>query len=162
MQGFNSMTLVGRLINPESKVIETSNGSRQMLSWSMAVNDPQDRQNKEKTSWFRVVAWGKPAEVIEQYCTEVDSTTGNLVAQKGAAVLVIGPVSVQKWTGRNGERGTTVQLTVQQFQLIGSNNSLTGEDEGGNGHKASAQLVKPKASSKPKVVEPVDLDRLPF
>lgn len=162
MQSYNTITAVGHIINPESKTIETNNGTRQMLSWSMAFNDPMDRQNKDKTSWVRCVAWGKAAEVIEQYCTETDPSNGNLVAQKGAALAVTGTLSVQKWTNRQGERGTTVQITVQQFQLIGSNNTLTGEQEVTAPRAASTNGRARQAVAAAPAAAPVNLDELPF
>ena len=164
MRGYNTITASGNIINPEAKTIETANGTRQMLSWSMAFNDPMDRDNKDKTSWVRCVAWGKPAEIIEQYATEVDPASGNLVAQKGAAIVVTGTLSVQKWTNRQGERGTTVQITVQQFQLIGSNNTLTGEEESsnnGNNNVRKPALFRTRATQTA-APAPVDLDKLPF
>ena len=161
MRGYNTITAAGHIINPEAKSIETSNGTRQMLSWSMAFNDPLDRDNKDKTSWVRVVAWGKPAEIIEQYCTEVDPTTGNLVAQKGAAIIVTGTLSVQKWIDRQGGKGTTVQITVQQFQLIGSNPE---NGDNGNARPQVAQARTTRQTQAPANVAaaPIDLDSLQF
>lgn len=162
MQSYNTITAVGHIINPEAKTVETTNGSRSMLSWSMAFNDPMDRNNKDKTSWVRCVAWGKAAEVIEQYCTETDATTGNLVAQKGAALAVTGTLSVQKWTNRQGNNGTTVQITVQQFQLIGSNNQNGEEENGGRRAAPAARTNGRTAVAAAPAAPPVDLDALPF
>ena len=49
-----------------------------------------DGQSQEKTTWFKVTAWGKLAEICNQYLN------------KGKLVLVEGEVEASAWTGQDG------------------------------------------------------------
>src|SRR4051812_45617307 len=118
MQAHNTITAVGHLINPKKYVANTKNGPQDVISWSMAFNDPFAPKDNSKTTWVQCSVWGKGALTIEQYCCETDNQ-GKLVAKQGAAIYVSGTLSVQKWTSRNtGEAGQTVQINVDKWFLM--------------------------------------------
>ncbi len=80
----------------------------------------QDREGgqREETTWFRVTAWGKQAEVCSQYLS------------KGRLVLVEGSVSVSAWKGRDGEPRATLELRADTVRFLGGGQRGEGAPEG--------------------------------
>ncbi len=66
-----------------------------------------DGQPQEKTTWFRVTAWGKLAEICNQYLT------------KGKLVLVEGEVDASAWSGQDGSPRATLELTARNMRMLG-------------------------------------------
>jgi len=66
-----------------------------------------DGEDREKTTWFRVSAWGQLAEVCNQYLN------------KGRLVLVEGEVDASAWTGNDGEARATLELRARNVQFLG-------------------------------------------
>ncbi len=63
---------------------------------------------REETTWFRVSAWGRQAEICNQYLT------------KGRLVLVEGTVSASAWKERNtGEPRATLELRATRVVFLG-------------------------------------------
>ncbi|MFY0599443.1 MAG: single-stranded DNA-binding protein [Cyclobacteriaceae bacterium] len=64
----NSVKLIGRLGNePE---IKSFNSGKKMAAFSLATNETYHNSKGEKvedTQWHNIIAWGKKAELIENY-----------------------------------------------------------------------------------------------
>ena len=81
-----------------------------VTSFSVAVNrrwTGQDGQQQEKTTWFRVTAWRKLAELCNEYLS------------KGQRVLVEGIVDASAWTGQDGQPRATLELTARNVRFLG-------------------------------------------
>lgn len=74
-------------------------------------------QQQEKTTWYRVTCWRNLAEIANQY------------VHKGMQVMVVGTVEVSAYTDKAGQPAATLELTANNFQMLGSR----GEREGGSG-----------------------------
>ena len=93
-------TIVGRLGgSPEMKY--TSEGTP-VTTFSVAVNFGYGEY--KKTAWFRVTAWGKKAEVCNQYLS------------KGSMVLITGTPNGQTYENNNGD------TVVSPYAYITDNN----------------------------------------
>jgi len=72
----------------------------------------QAGQAQEKTTWFRVTAWGKLAE-----------TLATLVQQdalvKGKQVFCSGRIELNEFTGQDGTTKTSLELTADDVVLLG-------------------------------------------
>ncbi|MCO6451690.1 MAG: single-stranded DNA-binding protein [Caldilineales bacterium] len=66
----------------------------------------QDGQQQEKTTWFRVSAWGKLAEICNQYLN------------KGSLVLVEGDVDASAFTGQDGQPRASLELNARNVQFM--------------------------------------------
>ncbi|MBI5945373.1 MAG: single-stranded DNA-binding protein [Chloroflexi bacterium] len=97
-----------------------------VTSFSVAVNESYTNANGEKvkkTIWFRVTAWGKQAEICNQYL------------KKGSQVLVDGRMSADPstggpkvWTKQDGTVGSSFEVTAATVRFL----STRGDDnEGG-------------------------------
>ncbi len=78
----------------------------------------QDREGgqREETTWFRVAAWGKQAEVCNQYLS------------KGRLVLVEGTVNASAWKGRDGEPRATLELRADRVVFLGQRGEAPSEE----------------------------------
>jgi single-strand DNA-binding protein len=102
----NQILLIGRAGN-EPEMQYTPNGNTAVTSFSLAVNNPRRGQNgewTEETEWFRVTAWERQAESVNQYLS------------KGRRVFVEGRLSTRQYTSNSGEARTS--LEVRAFKVV--------------------------------------------
>jgi single-strand DNA-binding protein len=95
-----------------------------VTSFSVAVNESYTSANGErikKTIWFRVTAWGKQAEICNQYL------------KKGQQVLVDGRMSADPntggpkiWTKQDGSAGASFEVTASTVRFLSARGE-TGE-----------------------------------
>lgn len=94
----NSINIIGRLVrDPETRL--TTSGAK-VSEFSIAVDDPF---NKDKTSFFRVKAWGKTAEFVESYLS------------KGRLVSVSGRLE-QRTYEKDGQRREAIEIVAERVQ----------------------------------------------
>jgi len=101
-------------------------GGQAVTNFNVATNreyTASDGTKVKETIWFRVSAWGKSAEVCNQYL------------RKGSKVLVEGRLvpdpktgGPRVWTGQNGP-GANFEISANTVRFLSSR----GEDEGGPG-----------------------------
>ncbi len=85
-----------------------------VTSFSVAVNRRWTNSNgepQEKTTWFRVTAWRKLAELCNQYLS------------KGRLVLVEGEVEANAWADSQGNPRATLELTARNVRFLGGRSS---------------------------------------
>ena len=99
----NRVQLIGRLgADPEIK--EVTNG-RKMAKFSIATNEyyfNKEGEKVEETNWHNIVAFGKSAELIEQY------------QHKGDEVLIDGRLTSNSYTDKNDEKRYSVDVVVNE------------------------------------------------
>lgn len=67
-----------------------------------------DGEQREETMWFNVNAWGRQAEVCNQYLT------------RGSQVYVEGRLSTRIYTGNDGQPRISNDVSVTDVQFLGS------------------------------------------
>jgi single-strand DNA-binding protein len=126
---FHTLIVVGNLgKDPEMRY--TPSGQA-VTSFSIASNRKYTSSNGEQvneTIWFRISAWGKQAEICNQYL------------KKGSRVLVEGRLTPDKTTGgpriwqkQDGTSGSSFEVSAQTVRFL----SARGEGDGGGGGSAS-------------------------
>lgn len=155
-KGFNKVILLGNLTrDPE---LRTTPNGQTVCSFSLAINRTwrnAEGEQQEAVDYIDCNAWGKAAEIINQYM------------QKGRALLVSGRLQQRSWE-QDGQKRSKVEVVVEDFNFIGG-----GDGPGAGGRSSAASSSKPAASKKSKdqddeVViediddEPVDLSDIPF
>jgi single-strand DNA-binding protein len=65
-------------------------------------------EKQEKTTWYRVTAWRNLAEVANSY------------VRKGTQIMVVGQVEVSAYLDKNNQPAASLELTADNFQLLGS------------------------------------------
>ncbi|MBC7386480.1 MAG: single-stranded DNA-binding protein [Cryobacterium sp.] len=106
----NKVILVGRLgQNPEVRY--TPSGSA-VANFSVATNESwsdKSGQKQERTEWHRIVAWGKLAELCNQYL------------QKGRQCYVEGRLQTRSWQDKDGQTKYSTEVQATTVQFLGGN-----------------------------------------
>ena len=126
---YQQITLIGNLGNdPElrytpSGVPVASFNLAVKKSWSDAEGGKQ-----EKTTWFRVTAWRKLAEIAAQYLA------------KGKQVLIVGELEdARAFTDRDGNNRASLEVTAQTIKFLGAKDAnANGDGAHNNGAPVAA------------------------
>ncbi len=110
--------------DPETRY--TQSGSMNVSFSVASTRKWSDRggQMQEKTTWFRVTAWGKLAETMDKMVQD-----GYLT--KGKQIFVTGRIDLNEFTGQDGQPRSSLEINLDDFQLLGS------RQEGGAGMSGS-------------------------
>lgn len=113
---FSKTIIVGRLGgDPELRLTQSG---QSVCSFSVATDrswTDSTGERQEKTTWFRVTAWGKLADLCNQYL------------KKGRLVLVEGEVDASAWTPQSGEPRASLELTARNVRFLGGKNEGSGD-----------------------------------
>jgi single-strand DNA-binding protein len=103
----NKVQLIGHLgKNPEVKTIDNGKKvARVSLATSESYKNLQDEKVTE-TQWHNIVAWGKLAEILEQYTT------------KGSEICVEGKLNYRDYTDKDGVKRNTTEIVVNEILLL--------------------------------------------
>jgi single-strand DNA-binding protein len=143
----SNVTIIGNLgRDPETRY--TPNG-RMNVQFTVATNrrwTDQAGQQQEKTNWFRVTAWGRLAETLDNLAQH-----GYLV--NGRQVYVNGPLDAREYQDQNGQTRTSLDVNATEVQLVGGRpaESDAGEFSGRMDRGAAEELP-----------ESQELDDVPF
>ncbi|HOD66176.1 MAG TPA: single-stranded DNA-binding protein [candidate division Zixibacteria bacterium] len=141
--GVNKAILIGRLgKDPELKY--TASG-RPVTTFTLATTERwtnQEGQKQEQTTWHNIVAWGRPAEIMNEYLA------------KGREVYIEGRIVNRSYDDKDGNKRHISEIVVQNFQFIGS-----GREGGGQGGGERAPAAEDAAA--PEGAAPAE-DDLPF
>jgi len=105
---FNRVQIFGYLgRDPELKY--TPEGSA-VCKLSVATTEKRKNRNGEPqdiTTWFRCTAWGKTAELINEYFS------------KGSPIFIEGKLHIEDYKDREGNPRYSVEVNVSSFEFAG-------------------------------------------
>ncbi|MEA3350227.1 MAG: single-stranded DNA-binding protein [Chloroflexota bacterium] len=108
-RSLNKVMVIGNLgRDPEMRY--TPSG-RPVTNFSVATNrswTTKDGENQTETEWFNIVAWGKLAEICNQYLV------------KGRQVYIEGRLQTRNWEDAQGTRHTSVEVVANEMIMLGS------------------------------------------
>lgn len=151
----NRAQLIGNLTqNPELK--QTSTGQN-VVSFSVATNRSYTDSSGQKVSqaeYHNIVAWGKLAEIIGQYC------------QKGKKVYVEGRLQTRNWEDQAGVKHYKTEINAENLIMLdrgdsgsgNSSNSTSGDMMSGVTEMAPARKSKKTESFD----EEISIEDVPF
>lgn len=133
----NKVTILGRLgVDPELRYMPNGNAA---INLRIATTDGYKDRNTgefiENTEWHRVVAFGKPAEIMGQYC------------KKGTLLYIEGRLKTNKWQDQSGQDRYTTEIVANEFQLIGSKQDSMESNNTAKPFNRSAQSQQQQTSS---------------
>ena len=103
----NSVRLIGNLgDNPKVRKLDSG---RKVASFSIATSEVYYDQNGKKvseTTWHRLVAWGKQAEVAEDYL------------KKGSQIAVEGKLTNRSYDNSKGEKQYITEVVVNSLLML--------------------------------------------
>ncbi|WP_420321233.1 single-stranded DNA-binding protein [Flagellimonas sp.] len=104
----NRVQLIGNLGNdPEMVTLENGN---KLAKFSIATNETYKNAQGEKvtdTQWHNVVAWGKVAEIAENYLV------------KGKEVAIEGKLVSRSYENKEGEKRYITEIKCNELLLLG-------------------------------------------
>lgn len=83
------------------------------VRFTLAVNKPRVKDKEQETDFINCIAWHKPAEVIDKYF------------DKGSQIVVNGRIQTGNYTDKDGNKKTTTDILVEEFDFIGSKKQET-------------------------------------
>ena len=105
----NKVILVGRLgRDPETRY---TGGGQAVANFSMATDESYKDKNGERqkrTEWHRITAWGKLAEICQQYL------------KKGAMVYIEGRIQSREWQDKEGQKRTSYDIVANTMKMLSS------------------------------------------
>jgi single-strand DNA-binding protein len=106
-QSLNKVILIGFLGDaPETRFTQQG---KPVTKFNVAVNENwKDAQGtkQERVEWFRIVCFGRLAEVSGEYL------------QRGRHVYLEGRLQTRKWEDSQGEKRTTVEVVASQMRIL--------------------------------------------
>ena len=104
----NKVQLIGHLGN-DPEIVNLDSGKK-LAKFSIATNETYKNNKGERltdTQWHNVVAWGKTAEVIENYVT------------KGKEVAIEGKLTSRRYETKQGEKRYLTEIVCNELLLLG-------------------------------------------
>lgn len=103
----NKVFILGRLTrDPEQRSMPSG---RAVSSFGMATNriwtDQDSGEKQEQVEFHNIVAFGKLAEICNQYLT------------KGQLVLIEGRIQTRSWEGQDGNRRSRTEIIAENMQM---------------------------------------------
>ncbi len=122
MSSLNKAMLIGNLgQDPEVRYTQSNTA---VATLSIATSERFKDSNgeyQERTEWHRVVAWGRTAEICQQYLS------------KGSKVYIEGPIQTRQWEDKDGQKRYTTEIKALQMVMLDSRgNAGGGNQPGGN------------------------------
>ncbi|MFS4467491.1 single-stranded DNA-binding protein [Maribacter sp. 2210JD10-5] len=112
----NHVQLIGNI--GQDPTITNLDSGKKVARFSMATNEYYKDAKGEKqtdTNWHTVVAWGKTAEIVENYC------------HKGKEVGVTGKLKTRSYTTDDGNQRYVTEVEANEILLLGAKNGNTSE-----------------------------------
>jgi single-strand DNA-binding protein len=130
---YQHVMIIGNL-GQDPEVRMTPNG-QPVAQVSVAVSEKwkgKDGNQQERTEWFRVVVWGKLAELVGKYC------------RKGEKVMFTGRMQTSSWE-KDGHKQYKTEMIADEMKLLGSkrDDSQSGAPSGQYGASAGYAAGSP-------------------
>lgn len=154
MPNLNRVMLMGHLTrDPELRYTPNNHAVTQL---GLAVNHrwkDANGEQKEEVAFIDCEAWGKTAEVLNQYL------------RKGRPVYIEGRLKLDQWQDKDGGNRSKLKVVVEAFQFIDGKQEAKDEQPAAAPKAAPAlRIARPQSqgafANKPH--EPVDNDGVPF
>lgn len=152
MPNLNRVMLMGNLTrDPELRY--TPNNTA-VANLGMAINrkwfNKQTNESQEETTFVDMEAWGRTAEVLNQYL------------KKGRPLYVEGRLKLDQWQDKDGGNRSKLKIVIESFEFLDS-----GKGEGGGGYQQGDRSggggrSAPASANAGPAHQPVDEDDIPF
>lgn len=112
MSSLNKAMIIGRLgQDPEVRYTQSNTAVANLSIATSERYKDSTGEWKENTEWHRVVAWGRLAEICQEYL------------KKGSQVYVEGPIQTRKWEDREGQTRYTTEIKALTLTMLDSKGS---------------------------------------
>lgn len=130
MKGINKAIVAGNAAaDPDYRI---TNGGQAVCSLTLASNESYtdaNGQKQDRVEWFRLIFWGKLADVVNQYI------------KKGSALYAEGKIRTRSYDDANGVKKYVTEIVVNDLVMLpsgGNNqNGQNGQNYGNGGAPAN-------------------------
>jgi single-strand DNA-binding protein len=140
MASLNKALIIGNLgADPEVRYTQSNTA---LATFNIATTEKYRDANgemKENTEWHRIVAWGRLAELAQQYL------------RKGSPVYIEGSIQTRQWEDKEGQKRYTTEIKATSMQLLGSRQDA-GMDMPMSASSAPKSASVASSTNKPAVV----------
>lgn len=148
----NKLTIIGNLTKaPEQR---TTQSGISVTTFTLAVNRRRQQEGQPDADFFRVTAWRGLAETCGKYL------------DKGRKVCVVGPVSINTYTGNDGQTRASMEVTAEDVEFLTPRNEQSEKDlhqvQKEQAQEAAYQKAEREAIQNEKDYVNVETDDLPF
>jgi len=156
----NKIFLIGNITKDIE--LKTTPGGNSVATFGLATNrrwKGKDGQQQEQATFHNIVAWGKTAEVISQYCT------------KGSLLMIEGRVDNRTYEKKDGTKGYISEVIVENFQFgpkAGGATTRTSSPKEYDGEENipvvedGEEIKKPSKGKKSYDIDEIDPSTIPF
>jgi single-strand DNA-binding protein len=138
----NQILLIGN-VGQDPEMRYTPSGAA-VTNFSLAVNHRSSRRDgdvQQETEWFRVSAWDRLAETVNQYVV------------KGSKVFVDGRFRSRQYVGSDGQTRTSNEVIAFRVLFLDRPGQGYGGEQGDNFQGRSSRTPAPPAAEDPEGVE---------
>lgn len=118
-RGVNKVILIGNLgADPETRAMPSGMTATNLrIATSESWKDKQSGENKERTEWHSVTAFGRLAEIMGEYL------------KKGSKVYIEGSLRTRKWQDKSGNDRYTTEIVAAEMQMLDSRQTEPAEPQ---------------------------------
>lgn len=150
MRSINKVILIGNLgTDPEMR---HTAGGQAVCNFRIATNESwggRDGQEKqERTEWHNIVAWGRLAEICNEYL------------RKGKQVYLEGRLQTRQWEDKDGVKRYTTEIVAQNMMMLGGAGGGGGGMGGGDMGGGERYSSRPPQRESQRVAAPVDVPEM--
>jgi len=142
MRSVNKVILIGHLTrDPE---LRQTSGGQSVATFSIATNrvwNTSGGDRQESTEFHDLVAWGKLAEICDQYLS------------KGIAVYVEGRLNTRNWEAQDGSKRYKTEVVVNDLNILTKKGDAPAKMPSSTASTASTPESTPEA-----MTDSVDID----
>ena len=130
MSSLNKAMIIGRLgQDPDVRYTQSNTAVANLSVATSERYKDKSGEWKENTEWHRVVAWGRLAEICQEYL------------KKGSQVYIEGPIQTRSWEDKDGQTKYTTEIKALTMTMLDSKGS------GGGNVSEKPQNAQPVSSN---------------
>lgn len=109
MSSLNKAMIIGRLgADPEVRYTQANTAVATLSVATTERYKDRNGEQQESTEWHRVVAWGRLAEICQEYL------------KKGSLAYFEGPIQTRQWEDKDGQKKYTTEIKALNMQMLDS------------------------------------------
>lgn len=116
MSSLNKAMIIGRLgQDPDVRYTQSNTAVANLSIATSERYKDSSGEWQERTEWHRVVAWGRLAEICQEYL------------KKGSQVYIEGPIQTRQWEDKDGQTRYTTEIKALTMTMLDSKGSGDGD-----------------------------------
>ena len=102
----NRVMLIGRLTRDVEMSYSNNSNNTAVARYTLAVNRQYKREGEQEADFLRCIAFGRTAELAEQYLA------------KGMKIAVEGRIQTGSYTNREGQKVYTTDIVIERQEFL--------------------------------------------